>query len=116
MSLKVWRNAPAVLVAFLNCAILVTAQDPSVSGSSEPPAGLGARNAINYPGVDIGAKINAAFAACEKKTCTVSVPPGDYHYKTTIVPAQRGISVSADGQCRFPCIMTAMAGRSRPPW
>jgi hypothetical protein len=90
MSLKVWRNAPAVLVAFLNCAILVTAQDPSVSGSSEPPAGLGARNAINYPGVDIGAKINAAFAACEKKPCTVSVPPGDYHYKTTIVLPSAG--------------------------
>jgi hypothetical protein len=35
----------------------------------------GALNATTFPGADIGAKINAAFASCSS-TCLVEVPPG----------------------------------------
>src|SRR5258706_3990392 len=43
----------------------------------------GALNATTFPGADIGAKINAAFASCSS-TCLVEVPPGTYTYSTTI--------------------------------
>jgi len=38
---------------------------------------------ISSAGSDIGAQINAAFAAC-RYNCVVAVPPGNYSYSTTI--------------------------------
>ncbi len=39
--------------------------------------------ATNYPGPDIGAQVNAAFASCGGQ-CSVSIPEGTYVYATTI--------------------------------
>jgi hypothetical protein len=42
-------------------------------------------NALTYPGVDIGAKVNAAFASFAKNSCgTVYIPAGTYSYSTDI--------------------------------
>ena len=54
-------------------------------GEIQAQAADGVRAATAFPGEDIGAKINAAFAACAGKPCTVFVPAGDYRFKTTIV-------------------------------
>lgn len=45
----------------------------------------GVRNAKRFPGADIGAQINAAFASCPQQRCTVFVPAGNYSYSTGIV-------------------------------
>ena len=45
----------------------------------------GVRNATRFPGADIGAQINAAFASCPQQRCTVFVPAGNYEYHTGIV-------------------------------
>jgi hypothetical protein len=39
--------------------------------------------ATNFPGSDIGAQVNAAFASCSGQ-CSVSIPEGIYKYSTTI--------------------------------
>lgn len=39
--------------------------------------------ATNYPGSDIGAQVNAAYASCGGQ-CSVSIPQGTYVYATTI--------------------------------
>jgi hypothetical protein len=40
-----------------------------------------------FAGSDIGAQINAAYAACPSVGCTVDVPAGSYSYSTPIVAA-----------------------------
>ena len=47
-------------------------------------SGFGVRIATEFPGVDIGAKIIAAFASCANR-CMVYIPAGIYVYRTTIV-------------------------------
>lgn len=42
-------------------------------------------NALDYSGIDIGAKINAAYAACPSTGCQITVPAGNYSYTTPIV-------------------------------
>ena len=45
-------------------------------------------NAMAFPGSDIGAKVNAAFASCNGQ-CKVEIPAGNYTYSTTInLPVQ----------------------------
>lgn len=59
----------------------------------------GVLNAQEFSGTDIGARINAAFAACPQKLCTVSVPAGTYTYSTTIVlPAISSPTLEMDHQ------------------
>lgn len=43
----------------------------------------GVLTATQFPGADIGAQVNAAFAACNNQ-CTVYIPAGSYRYGTTI--------------------------------
>src|SRR5581483_12369931 len=43
----------------------------------------GVLTATQFPGGDIGAQVNAAFAACSNQ-CTVYIPAGKYRYTTTI--------------------------------
>ena len=57
----------------------------------------GVKSATAFPGDDIGAKVNAAFAACAGKPCTVFVPAGDYHFKTTmVVPPGQSFTLRMD--------------------
>lgn len=69
----------------------------NINLSSPPPIGNvtpntgqftqlnGVMNAATFTGSDIGAKINAAIAACSGgNTCTVWLPQGSYSYSTTI--------------------------------
>ncbi len=54
-------------------------------------------NATIFPGSDIGAKVNAAFASCNGR-CKVEIPAGNYTYSTTInLPVQ--FSGGATLQC-----------------
>ena len=43
----------------------------------------GVMTATQFPGADIGAQVNAAFASCGNQ-CTVYIPAGKYRYATTI--------------------------------
>lgn len=66
---------------------------------ASPTSGVedGVRNAIQSLGADVGEKINAAFADCGSRPCTVFVPAGDYHYKTPIViPALQSPTLRMD--------------------
>lgn len=42
-------------------------------------------NAADYNGIDMGAKINAAYLACPSGGCQITVPAGNYSYTTPIV-------------------------------
>ncbi|MGA3350653.1 MAG: hypothetical protein ABSC33_16625 [Candidatus Sulfotelmatobacter sp.] len=53
-------------------------------------------NPTTFPGSDIGAKINNAFAACSQ-TCIVQIPAGKYIYKTTINMTSPGQSLVGAG-------------------
>lgn len=56
--------------------------------------------ATSFPGADIGAQINAAFASCGGR-CKVVVPQGNYNYSTTIqLPVQTfaGATLECDSQ------------------
>jgi hypothetical protein len=44
----------------------------------------GVYDATAYSGADIGAQINAAYAACPSTGCTILVPPGSYSFSTAI--------------------------------
>lgn len=65
---------------FLFFASSVWAQSPSYRLSVKPDA----LNPTAFPGSDIGAQVNAAFASCAGK-CKVAIPAGNYSYSTTIV-------------------------------
>src|SRR6202044_3800430 len=57
-------------------------------------------NATTFPGSDIGAKVNAAFASCNGR-CKVEIPAGNYTYSTTInLPVQfsGGATLLCDSQ------------------
>ena len=57
----------------------------------------GVKVATAFAGGDIGAKVNAAFAACDGKPCTVFVPTGDYHFKTTmVIPSGQSFTLHLD--------------------
>ncbi len=43
----------------------------------------GVMTATQFPGADVGAQVNAAFASCGNE-CTVYIPAGKYRYATTI--------------------------------
>lgn len=43
------------------------------------------RYADQFPGADIGAKVNAAYADCPAAGCTIRVPAGNYAFATPIV-------------------------------
>src|SRR6266550_2602297 len=45
----------------------------------------GVAYADQFPGVDIGEKINNAYAACPSTGCHNVVAPGDYSFTTSIV-------------------------------
>ncbi len=45
----------------------------------------GVLNPTQFPGADIGAQVNAAFATCTSSTCKVMVPAGNYSYATSIL-------------------------------
>lgn len=54
--------------------------------------------ATNFPGSDIGAEVNAAFASCSGQ-CSVSIPEGIYKYSTTInipIAFQSGTALVCD--------------------
>jgi hypothetical protein len=54
--------------------------------------------ATNFPGSDIGAQVNAAFASCSG-ACSVSIPEGVYKYSTTInipIGLQSGPALTCD--------------------
>lgn len=55
---------------------------PSVTVASARPGNI--RYADQYPGADIGAKVNAAWADCSN-TCKVVIPSGTYSFSTTIL-------------------------------
>ncbi len=44
----------------------------------------GVLNATRFPGPDLGAQINAAYASCQT-SCTVQIPPGNYSFSTTVI-------------------------------
>jgi len=48
------------------------------------------RYADQFPGTDIGAKVNAAFRDCAGAMCTVVVAPGSFTYTTDIVVSAPG--------------------------
>lgn len=57
-----------------------------------------ALNATTFPGSDIGAKVNAAFASCGG-ACEVEIPAGNYTYSTTInipVAIAGGVTLECD--------------------
>lgn len=54
--------------------------------------------ASNFPGVDIGAKVNAAMAACARYSgCSVVVSPGAYNLATTIDITADDVTLSGYG-------------------
>lgn len=52
-------------------------------GDADVPSA--ARVATDYPGADIGAKVNAAIQTCPRRGCRVEIPGGLYLESTTIV-------------------------------
>jgi hypothetical protein len=83
------RNKSAFVVC-LSClaAICAYAQAPPASEKALPLPGLSAGGAIDptqFPGSDIGAQINAAFAACRGHSIHIQIPPGRYSFSTPIV-------------------------------
>lgn len=56
----------------------------TMSGSLAAPVVNGVYVANSFPGSDIGAQVNAAFAACNMN-CKVQVLPGTYSFSTTIL-------------------------------
>ena len=77
------------------CGVLLAVGAGLVQAAAQVPDGVKAATA--FSGSDIGAKINTAFAACGKTPCTVFVPAGDYHLKTTIViPGGSSFSLHMD--------------------
>ncbi len=77
------RSTLVALLFALPCALGLRAQQPLSSGELNPLA---------FPGADIGAQVNAAFASCVGGPCTVALPPrASYAQRTTIqVPARKG--------------------------
>lgn len=55
-------------------------------------------NASTYPGVDMGAKINAAYLACPSIGCHIFVPRGTYNYTTPIVFGTNNKVVILEGE------------------
>jgi hypothetical protein len=78
MNKRMIFRAVTTAVSFVFLAAALPAQQ-----GSHPDNGV--LNARQFPGPDIGAQVNAAFAACPDKVCTVFVPAGNYAYTTPIV-------------------------------
>lgn len=70
------------MVATFCFLMIPNAQSQEIVPASQPRA-RGQLLATNFPGSDIGAQINAAFASCPGG-CSVFVPNGVYKYSTTI--------------------------------
>jgi hypothetical protein len=80
-----------VLLAVLLClaALCAPAQNPSptrgtLTGTLPGPSVNGAIDPAQFAGSDIGAQINAAFAACTGNSIHLQIPPGRYSFSTPV--------------------------------
>lgn len=65
-------------------------------GGSAPVERSAPVSALSYPGADIGAKANAAFAAMPESGGAVRIPAGHYSFATTITLPRGGYHLQCD--------------------
>jgi hypothetical protein len=83
------RSAPTIWFAlFATAALAQSASNGVASGGIIDPRGM--------PGVDIGAKVNAAIAAMPASGGTVRIPAGSYSFSTTIKLTRAGEHLACD--------------------
>ena len=82
-----------LLLALLVLCLAARALAASPAGSESRGAPI---NPLNYDGADIGAKVNAAFAAMPEHRGTVRIPSGNYEFATTIKIAHFGEHLICD--------------------
>lgn len=78
----------------------------AVETSIQPGGGLETQNleqvryANQYPGADIGAQINAAYASCPANGCLIRIPAGNYLFSTPVVIGTAGkpVWIQGDGK------------------
>jgi hypothetical protein len=96
-SLSPAQNFPRTWVNPSSC---VSGESGCTENSLHTIPRANALNATLFPGSDIGAQINAAFASCSGR-CKVEVPQGSYNYSTTIqipVHSAGGAVLECDSQ------------------
>lgn len=80
-----WTITGGYLSPTTTISILVGTTTPSIIGNFNT-----IRDASQYAGSDIGAKINSAYASCPSTGCEITVPGGTWDYSTPIVAATDG--------------------------